>query len=103
MREREEVKERMIGTGVCTGLVPCDGGGAGRVAPARPMTSNRGAGFTSVPNKKFDPLSQTRASTGAGAKAQLLQKADSSLEEQAKELERKVHELLELSAATLNK
>ncbi|KAJ9506505.1 hypothetical protein QJQ45_019632 [Haematococcus lacustris] len=72
--------------------------------PARPMTSNRGAGFTSVPNKKFDPLSQTRASTGAGAKAQLLQKADSSLEEQqAKELERKVHELLELSAATLNK
>jgi hypothetical protein len=28
------------------------------VQQARPMTSNRGAGFTSVPNRKFDPLSQ---------------------------------------------
>uniref|UniRef100_A0A7S0WZJ3 Uncharacterized protein n=1 Tax=Chlamydomonas leiostraca TaxID=1034604 RepID=A0A7S0WZJ3_9CHLO len=63
----------------------------------RPMTSNRGAGFSSVPNKKFDPLSQVRGGGGTGA--QLLKKGDASADEQAKELEKKVHECLEASAA----
>jgi hypothetical protein len=41
---------------------------------------------------------QVRAGTGAGAGGQLLKKNDINAEEQARESERKVHELLEASA-----
>ncbi len=34
-------------------------------AQARPMTSHRGAGYSSAPNKKFDPLSQVRGRSAA--------------------------------------
>ncbi|EFJ48487.1 hypothetical protein VOLCADRAFT_101916 [Volvox carteri f. nagariensis] len=69
---------------------------------ARPMTSNRGAGFTSAPNKKFDPLNRsmgtTLGSTG-GATILATRKGDVTPEEQARNLEKTVHELLEKSAA----
>ena len=64
---------------------------------ARPMTSVKGAGFTSKPNK-FDPLNQTRKDVAA-----LLKKTDASPEEQAKDLEKKVHEILEQSALLTKK
>eukprot|EP00199_Chlamydomonas_sp_CCMP681_P001067 CAMPEP_0119114344 /NCGR_PEP_ID=MMETSP1180-20130426/47219_1 /TAXON_ID=3052 ORGANISM="Chlamydomonas cf sp, Strain CCMP681" /NCGR_SAMPLE_ID=MMETSP1180 /ASSEMBLY_ACC=CAM_ASM_000741 /LENGTH=751 /DNA_ID=CAMNT_0007102849 /DNA_START=106 /DNA_END=2357 /DNA_ORIENTATION=- len=67
--------------------------------PSRPMTSNRGAGFSSQPNKKFDPLSQTRSAAG-GMLGSLLKKGDVSPEEQARDFERRVHTLLEASAVT---
>ena len=66
------------------------------------MTSNRGAGFTSAPRGKFDPLNQGKAllggSTAAGAFSLLGKKAEASPEEVARDLERKVHELMEESA-----
>ena len=43
---------------------------------ARPMTSHRGAGFTSALNKKFDPLSQHLGSTSTLGGATLARKAD---------------------------
>nr|AAG37228.1 intraflagellar transport particle protein IFT88 [Chlamydomonas reinhardtii] len=69
---------------------------------ARPMTSNRGAGFTSAPNKKFDPLNRSMGSTlgSSGGGAMLVaRKGDTSPEEQARGMEKTVHELLEKSAA----
>ncbi|KAG2490865.1 hypothetical protein HYH03_010783 [Edaphochlamys debaryana] len=69
---------------------------------ARPMTSNRGAGFTSAPNKKFDPLNRSMGSTlGSSAAGALLaaKKGDTTPEEQARAMEKTVHELLEKSAA----
>lgn len=66
---------------------------------ARPMTSNRGAGFTSAPNKKFDPLNRSMGSTlGSSTGSALAKKGDATSEEQARDMERKVHELLEESA-----
>jgi intraflagellar transport protein 88 len=59
----------------------------------RPMTSVRAVGYSS--NKKsFDPLQQHR-----GPAPPLEEKSDSSPEEQAKKKERKVHDLVEKSAA----
>ncbi len=66
---------------------------------ARPMTSVRGAGFTSVPNRKFDPMNQGPSKGGAS----LMKKADVSVEEQAKDMEKKVHEILEQSALLTSK
>lgn len=62
------------------------------------MTSNRGAGFSSVPNKKFDPMNRSGGST-LGSNAVLSKKADATAEEQARDLEKKVHELIEETAA----
>lgn len=63
----------------------------------RPMTSNRGAGFSSAPNKKFDPLNQGKSGMSMGST--MLNKAkDATPEEQAKDMDKKVHELLEESA-----
>ncbi|MEW5306044.1 MAG: hypothetical protein WDW36_008545 [Sanguina aurantia] len=64
---------------------------------ARPMTSNKGAGFSSAPTKRFDPMSRTAAS--AAASGALQRKSDADVEEQSKELEQKVHQLLEQSAS----
>lgn len=65
----------------------------------RPMTSNRGAGFTSAPNRKFDPLSRSGGGALGANGGMLAKKADATAEEQAKDMERKVHALLEESAA----
>jgi intraflagellar transport protein 88 len=68
---------------------------------ARPMTSNRGAGFTSAPNKRFDPLNRSTGSAlggSGGGNLLIARKADSTPEEQARALEKAVHELLEKSA-----
>ncbi len=71
---------------------------------ARPMTSNRGAGFTSAPNKKFDPLNRSMGSTlGSSTGSALAKKGDATSEEQARDMERKVHELLEESAILCSK
>lgn len=66
------------------------------------MTSNKGAGFSSAPNRKFDPMSKNGpggGGGGGGALNNLQRKSDANVEEQTKELERKVHQLLELSAS----
>jgi intraflagellar transport protein 88 len=66
----------------------------GTEGDARPMTSVKGAGFMSTkPKKSFDPLGQNR-----GPAKPLEEKSDSSPEEQAKGMERKVHKLVEASA-----
>ncbi len=67
---------------------------------ARPMTSNKGAGFSSGPPRgKFDPLKQGASPLSGGAGGPGARKEGGpSLEEQARDLERKVHELLEGSA-----
>ena len=62
------------------------------------MTSNRGAGFSSSP-KKFDPMNQSRASVASSVN--LSKRNDASPEEQARDMEKRVHELLEQSASLL--
>ena len=41
---------------------------------ARPMTSNRGAGFSSNPRGRFDPLNQAKSALGAAGSSSLLPK-----------------------------
>ncbi|GMH37313.1 hypothetical protein BSKO_05186 [Bryopsis sp. KO-2023] len=62
----------------------------------RPMTSNKGAGFTSAPRNVFDPLQQ--AGFGGVGHAPALKSSEPSPEDQARDIEKKVHELLEESA-----
>jgi intraflagellar transport protein 88 len=64
---------------------------------ARPMTSVKGAGFSTEAKAKaaFDPLNQ---GTSRGPAPPLAAKGDNSPEEAAKELEKAVHKLLEESA-----
>ncbi|KAK9806351.1 hypothetical protein WJX72_011075 [[Myrmecia] bisecta] len=61
---------------------------------ARPMTSNKGAGYSSAPKGRFDPLNQASRSPAQP----LAKKTELSPEEQCKAAERKVHVLLEESA-----
>lgn len=67
------------------------------------MTSNRGAGFSSAP-RKFDPLggapgrSPLLAAPGGAPGSLLPKKAEASNEEVARDMERRVHALLEESA-----
>lgn len=64
---------------------------------ARPMTSVSGAGFKSgnpKDNKGFDPLNLG----GKGPAPPLAEKADNSFEDKAKDMEKKVHRLIEASA-----
>ena len=69
----------------------------GTVGNQRPMTSIGGAGFQSGSSKNahpaFDPLNQNR-----GPAPPLVNKADDSPEERAKQMERKVHRLINQSA-----
>ena len=69
----------------------------GTVGNQRPMTSIKGAGFQSGASKTshpaFDPLNQNR-----GPAPPLVNKADDSPEERAKQMERKVHRLINQSA-----
>jgi intraflagellar transport protein 88 len=69
------------------------GGGGG---DARPMTSVSGAGFSSAgaEQKSFDPLNMNVR----GPAPALAEKSDNSPEDRAKEMEKKVHVLLEASA-----
>eukprot|EP00879_Flechtneria_rotunda_P033113 GHRR01036646.1.p1 GENE.GHRR01036646.1~~GHRR01036646.1.p1 ORF type:complete len:203 (+),score=93.69 GHRR01036646.1:559-1167(+) len=67
---------------------------------ARPMSSNRGAGFSSNPRGRFDPFGQAgKSPLGAGSSSSSLlpKKQEPSAEEIARGLEKKVHELLESS------
>ncbi|GAQ81294.1 hypothetical protein KFL_000760230 [Klebsormidium nitens] len=65
---------------------------------ARPMTSMKGAGFSSQPRPnstgRFDPLNQA----AKGPAPALQKKSEASPEEQCREMERKVNRLLEESA-----
>jgi intraflagellar transport protein 88 len=65
------------------------------------MTSNRGAGFSSAPRAKFDPLGGPgRSALAANGPSSLLpRKGKASPEEAARDMERRVHALLEDSAA----
>lgn len=73
------------------GMGTAQGGGGGE---ARPMTSVSGAGYSgSKDMKNFDPLG-----AGRGPAPPLAKKSDNSPEDQAKEMEKKVHKLLEESA-----
>jgi hypothetical protein len=64
------------------------------------MTSNRGAGFSSAPRTagKFDPLGVGRSAL-APASGLLAQKGEASPEQVARDMEKRVHALLEESAA----
>ena len=74
------------------GLTTGQAGGGGE---ARPMTSVSGAGYKGnlKDNKSFDPLN-----IGKGPAPPLAEKADNSSEDKAKEMEKKVHRLIEASA-----
>ena len=73
------------------------GGGS---SEARPMTSVSGAGYKGSnlkdANKVFDPLN-----IGRGPAPPLAEKADNSFEDKAKDMEKKVHRLIEDSAKLL--
>jgi intraflagellar transport protein 88 len=81
--------------------MPSSRGGFGRnTETARPMTSNRAAGYTAANkngNKLFDPLNQ---GDGKGAMAKPLEKAELSQEEKLREMEKEIHRLVEQSAIT---
>jgi len=86
--------------------VPQSRGAFGRTAAAgaetaRPMTSNRAAGYTAAGNGRdkgnFDPLNQGSEVLGPTAPA-LAKKADLSPEEKLRELEVEIHRLVEESA-----
>ncbi|KAF8060003.1 Ift88 [Scenedesmus sp. PABB004] len=83
-----------LGTGLRQGTASTD-------ASARPMTSNRGAGFSSQPHGRFDPFGQAAKGLlgGAGGGSLLPKKQEASPKEVARGHERKVHELLEASVA----
>lgn len=72
-------------------------GAPGGGSDARPMTSVSGAGYhgSSIgkDNKAFDPLN-----LGKGPAPPLAEKSDNSFEDKAKDMERKVHKLIEASA-----
>eukprot|EP01038_Epipyxis_sp_PR26KG_P010596 gene10596-14235_t len=67
---------------------------------ARPMTSVSGAGYQSSihENKMFDPLNVGVNGGGRGPAPPLAEKSDNSFEDKAKEMEKKVHRLIEASA-----
>jgi intraflagellar transport protein 88 len=83
------------------GAVPQSRGGfGGRVGTetARPMTSNRAAGYTAANkgNKVFDPMGQG----DKGPAKPLEKKAELSPEERLREMEKEIHRLVEVSAIT---
>jgi len=77
-------------------------GGARNTETARPMTSNRAAGYTAASkgakNGVFDPLNQGE---GGGPKTKPLEKKlELSPEEKLREFEKEIHRLVEESAIT---
>lgn len=84
----------MSRAGLTTGMA----GGAGS-GEARPMTSVSGAGYKgnlSKESKAFDPLN-----LGKGPAPPLAEKTDNSPEEKAKDMEKKVHRLIEATAEAI--
>jgi len=82
--------------------MPASRGGFGRNAEtARPMTSNRAAGYSAAPKgggNVFDPMNQGE---GAGRTvAKPLEKTELSPEEKLREMEKEIHRLVEESAIT---
>jgi len=71
----------------------------GGAETARPMTSVKGAGYSSH-QRKYDSLNNANKATGG---SKLLKKENGSPEEQANEMEKKVHLLLEESAILTSK
>jgi intraflagellar transport protein 88 len=73
-------------------------GGVGPSSEARPMTSVSGAGYkgSSKEAKIFDPLN-----IGRGPAPPLAVKSDNSNEDKAKEMEKKVHRLIESTATAI--
>ena len=73
-------------------------GQVGQGNEGRPMTSVSGAGYkgTSKENKAFDPFN-----IGKGPAGPLAEKSDNSSEDKAKDIEKKVHRLIEESAQAL--
>mmetsp|Transcript_17885 Transcript_17885/g.50068 ORF Transcript_17885/g.50068 Transcript_17885/m.50068 type:complete len:786 (+) Transcript_17885:210-2567(+) len=84
-----------MGTGQRLGTGQVGGGEDGR-----PMTSNQGAGYSSTPPRnRFDPM---QGGTVRSSTSMLQKKSESSQEEAFKDLEVKVHVLLEESAQAAN-
>jgi intraflagellar transport protein 88 len=78
------------------------GFGGRNAETARPMTSNRAAGYTAANkngNKVFDPLNQGEGANRAVAKP-LEKKTEMSPEEKLREMEKEIHRLVEESAIT---
>jgi len=73
-------------------------GGRGGTETARPMTSNRAAGYTAAnkAGKVFDPMGQG----DKGPAKPLEKKAELSPEEKLREMEKEIHRLVEESAVT---
>jgi len=77
-------------------------GGNRNSETARPMTSNRAAGYTAATkggNKVFDPMNQGDGANRAVAKP-LEKKTELSPEEKLREMEKEIHRLVEESAIT---
>ncbi|KAH9593042.1 Tetratricopeptide repeat [Trypanosoma melophagium] len=74
----------------------------GSVGAARPMTSNRGVGFSTTAgfNKgaMFDPTGQGRTAMAMGPAPPLKKRGENSPEEQCMEMEKHIHKLIEESA-----
>lgn len=91
-----------VGGGRMSAMPQSRGGfGAARVTDtARPMTSNRAAGYSAVgkqgANKVFDPLNQGNSA----ATKPLEKKTELSPEEKLREMEKEIHRLIEQSAIT---
>mmetsp|Transcript_13666 Transcript_13666/g.36798 ORF Transcript_13666/g.36798 Transcript_13666/m.36798 type:complete len:844 (-) Transcript_13666:172-2703(-) len=91
-----------FGGGGRMSAMPASRGGFGAsraTETARPMTSNRGAGYTAAnkQGKMFDPMNQ--GDRGGPAKP-LEKKTELSPEEKLREMEKEIHRLVEESACT---
>jgi len=92
-----------FGGGGRMSAMPASRGGFGgrNTETARPMTSNRAAGYTAANkngNKVFDPLNQGDSSRGTAKP--LEKKIELSPEEKLRQMEKEIHRLVEESAIT---
>ncbi|KAL0039331.1 hypothetical protein WJX79_003743 [Trebouxia sp. C0005] len=85
-----------LGTAIAPGTARLGTASSGD-SGARPMTSNKGAGYRSTPRGRFDPLNQA----ASGAANALDAKLQASPEELCLEAEAKVHAAMEQSAEAL--
>lgn len=95
--------QRTAAMGGRMSAMPASRGGFGsrNVDTARPMTSNRAAGYTAANKnngKMFDPLNQ--GESGRGPAKPLEKKTELSPEEKLREMEKEIHRLVEESAIT---
>ena len=80
-----------------SGYVPQSRMGGGGVLDARPMTSNRAAGFSAVGGAPFDPTGLAK-NTFSGPAPPLQRRADNSPEDQCNDNERRVSQLVDESS-----